>query len=62
MKREETYSKGSIPRIIFYIVMVAILTVFVAAEMVYPGERGEASQEKNLIYHGGKDGRNAGEN
>ena len=52
MKREETYSKGSIPRIIFYIVMVAILTVFVAAEMVYPGERGEASQEKNLIYHG----------
>lgn len=52
MKREETYAKGSIQRIVFYIVMVAILIVFVAAEIVYPGEYGGASQEKNLIYHG----------
>lgn len=52
MKREETYAKGSMQRIVFYIVMVAILTVFVAAEIVYPGEYGGASQEKNLIYHG----------
>lgn len=52
MKREETYAKGSIQRIVFYIMMVAILTVFVAAEIVYPGENGENSQEKNLIYHG----------
>lgn len=49
MKREET---GSIQRIVFYIMMVAILIVFVAAEIVYPGEYGGASQEKNLIYHG----------
>ena len=52
MKREETYAKGSIQRIVFYIVMAAILIVFVAAEIVYPGEYGGASQEKNLIYHG----------
>lgn len=52
MKREETYAKGSIQRIAFYIVMVAILIVFVAAEIVYPGEYDGASQEKNLIYHG----------
>lgn len=52
MKREETYAKGSIQRIVFYIVMVAILIVFVAAEIVYPGEYGGASQEKKLIYHG----------
>lgn len=52
MERREMYANGRIPRIIFYIAMIAILVVFIAAEIVYPSERAETSQEKNLIYHG----------
>ena len=52
MERREMYANGRIPRIIFYIAMIAILFVFIAAEIVYPSERAETSQEKNLIYHG----------
>ena len=52
MERREMYANGKIPRIIFYIAMIAILFVFIAAEIVYPSERAETSQEKNLIYHG----------
>ena len=52
MEHREMYANGRIPRIIFYIAMIAILVVFIAAEIVYPSERAETSQEKNLIYHG----------
>lgn len=52
MERREMYANGRIPRIIFYIAMIAILVVFIAAEIVYPSERAETSQEKNLKYHG----------
>lgn len=52
MERREMYANGRIPRIIFYIAMIAILVVFIVAEIVYPSERAETSQEKNLIYHG----------
>lgn len=52
MKRKEMYAPGRISRILFYTVMAVILVAFVAAEIIYPSERMENSQEKNLIYNG----------
>lgn len=52
MKRKEMYAASRVSRLLFYIVMAVIMVAFIAAEIVYPSERIENSQEKNLIYNG----------
>lgn len=52
MKSREMYAADKIPRIAFYIVLAVIAAAFIIAEMVYPSERTQESQSKNLLYHG----------
>ena len=51
MKRREVYVADKIPRIAFYTVLAVIAAAFIE-EMVYPSERTQESQSKNLLYHG----------
>ena len=49
MKSREMYAADKIPRIAFYIVLAVIAAAFIIAEMVYPSERTQESQSKNLL-------------
>lgn len=52
MKHGEKYARGRLQRTAFYIIMAFIFAAFIVAEMVYPNERGQEGQRKNLLYHG----------
>ena len=52
MKRREVNVADKIQRNAIYIVKAVIAAAFKIAEMVYPSERTQESQSKNLLYHG----------